>query len=75
MPRPRSAPSVVSRKGLNTSGFLIFGTPDDLSGGPATGTVTVMSPLVVVEAKIALERGLKLPQLREVVAAEAEAMM
>jgi hypothetical protein len=34
-----------------------------------------MSPLVVVEAKIALERGLKLPQLREVVAAEAEAMM
>jgi hypothetical protein len=34
-----------------------------------------MSPLVVVEAKIALERGLKLPQLREVAAAEAEAMM
>jgi hypothetical protein len=50
----------------------MLGSPDDLSGRASASSAAAVGPLVVVEAKVALQRAIELSELREVAATELD---
>ena len=47
-------------------------SPDDLSGCPATGSIAAVGSIVVVEAKVALQRAVEVAELGEIASPELD---